>query len=706
MKNSNSKNYKKTLIIILIFLAVSLILSFSGYAFFKNMHNNALRAEIFDGLKNSEIGFFVENKFYNSLYDKFKKNDYNISSDINLSTTMENNMFSDLDLSKFNFNYSIFKDNNKNISYHKLVAKYRENHFITIDLINEKNVVGMKSDEIVNRYVGIKKSNFQDISNKILDEEVDFSDAKKLKEYLTERENIDIEKIAEFSRWEPYIEGIKSNINDQNVVKKENVIVTLEKDQVPTTEYAISFSTEQFNSILRKFSSELEKNDEILSEFAVGKVQTDSAKKQTTNQKSTNTPVQIKAKETNYNATINIWGENDPNIQNETSEQTPVIPQENPSQQNAIVDNNSVINQVETNTAVNENVSNNTTSNNTISNENVTNAVAPNSVSNVVENQITNQVENNVVTEPIQVESSQNPAEQSQEQIQQSEVQEYTEEQENTIPQEDNFRLQGFISINENTDYVGEDNFIIGENYEETLKNISKFSKNLDWSSYILTGAKANCTKAEMKEYILNKLNERMKRSNTLVMKIYVFQNKAVKLSLEIPETNESLDIEIASKGTKEKYLNLKKLIGDDDDINGHSISIYKKVADNNNKLKLNVNTIQQNKINNKVVIDIDTIGNSNSQKYTNNISLLVLDSNGEFKINATNKIDISNKEKIEELNDDNCLFIDSLSNDELLLTADAIKDKILMVLSEKNQNFQIIDTANSNTIILSNDDE
>ena len=35
-------------------------------------------------------------------------------------------------------------------AYHKLVAKYGENHFITIDLINEKNTLGIKSDEIVN----------------------------------------------------------------------------------------------------------------------------------------------------------------------------------------------------------------------------------------------------------------------------------------------------------------------------------------------------------------------------------------------------------------------------------------------------------------------------------------------------------------------------------------------------------------------------
>lgn len=694
MKNSDSKNYRKVLIIIFVFLAISLVLSFSGYAFFKNIQNKALRAEIFDGLKNSEIDFFTENKFYNSLKEKFNKNDYNISSDIKFSTTMENTMFSDLDLSKFNFNYNVFKDDDKNMSYHKLVTKYGENDFITIDLINEKQVIGIKSDEIVNRYVGIKKSNFEDVSNKVLEDDIDFSDAKKLKKYLTERESIDIEKVAMLSNWEPYIEAIESNVNDQNVVKKENVIVTLEKDQVPTTEYTITFSAEQFNSILRKFSSELEKNDEILSEFTISKAEEVTEKNQNSNQKNTNSkPVQIKAKETNYNATINIWGENDPNSQNQTTDPTIITPPQNEETTNSTQENNSTVNQVETNTVTNQVLPNNTSPS-----ENINNSVQPNQT----ESTTPNQGENNVVTIINQPEAPQ----QTEQTIEEETLTQREEEPENTIPQEDNFRLQGFISINENTEYVGDDDFIIGENFEETLENISKFSKNLTWSSYLLTGAKANCTKSEMKEYLLNKLNEQIKLSNSLIMKVYISQNQAVKLSLEIPETNQSFDIEIASKGNKEKYLNLKKLTGEDNDLNGRSVSIYKKVADNNNKLKLNINTIQQSKINNKVIIDVDTIGSSNSSKYTNKILLSVSDREGEFKISTSNKIDFSNNVDIEELNNENCLFMDDLSDEEFSLTVDAIKEKIMLVFMQKNQDLQIIDTANSNTIIFSNDEE
>ena len=112
-----------------------------------------------------------------------------------------------------------------------------------------------------------------------------------------------------------------------------------------------------------------------------------------------------------------------------------------------------------------------------------------------------------------------------------------------------------------------------------------------------------------------------------------------------------------------------------------------------------------KNKINKKIIINIETKGNSNSQKYTNDLDFSISDIDGEFKVNTSNIIDFGAETNIEELNDENCLFIDEISDEELLQTSDAIKDKLLLVLREKNQNLNIIDTANSNTVILSNED-
>ena len=720
MKNINSKSYKKIILIVLIFSCIIIAISFSVYAFVKNNINNALKTEIFNGLKNSDISYFTDNKFYNSFLDKFQKNDYKVSSEISLSTTMKNNILSDVDLSKFKFNYNISKNIKNNISYHTISTKYGENKFLTVDFVNEKKSFGIKSDEIVNRYVGLKKSNLQKVSDKILEKNIEFSKTKDLTKFILEREKIDIEKIASYSVWENYIDIFKNNINAENILKKENVVVTLENDQVTTTEYTINFSTEQYNSILRNISSTLENDDEIISEFVVGKTSNVQETSNTNTIKRSNSTVEIKAKENKHNATINIWNDGEEVIQNQTSEQTNIEPSTNEETQNTTTDSASVLNQVETNTSTNNTVSDNTITNNTsdtqttqidntISNdieisENTNIFNTTNENTNTIIEQNTDSVNDNVVTvipqeEDVQVQEQPNEQTEQQAENFQEEI------PESTINENDNYRVQGFISVNEDVDYTGDDDFIISYNFDETFENISKISKNLNWSSYILTGAKANCTKTEMKDYLLNKINEQIKGSNTMILKVYICNNQAVKMIVEIPNNNDFFDIEIASKGSKEKYLNIKRLKGKDDESKGESVSIYKKEADNVNKLKLKVNKIENNKINKKLIINTTTNGNTNSQKYNNTLEVSYLDSNGELKINTSNKVDFSKNITNEELNDENCLFIDNISDDELTLTRDAIKEKLIKVLKQKNQNLKIIDTANSNTIILSNDE-
>lgn len=694
MKNNNFQNYKKTVILLIIFLILIVILSFSIYALIKNTYNNGLKDELFEGLKNSEISFFTDNKFYNSLQEKLNKKNYEIKSDINLSTTIKNDMFSDLDLSKFSFNYNLKKNNKENISFHKIDTKYGGNNLLIIDAINNKNEFAIKSDEIVNRYVGIEKKNFQEISNKIFEEKQDFSSAKKLSKFVFERENIDLDKISEDEFGEKYINIIKTNVKAENISKKENVIINIENNQVPVIEYKISFSTEQVNSILRNISNELENDEELISQFVNG----DSSKIENNRNKviksKNSSTVEIKAKENNYRAKVNIWGENDEKSQEQIPVQNTVSTNENQTT-NTITENATTVNQVESNTVVNEIIHNNASTNS------VNEVVFTNEISNTVNNAITD----NTVSETIQEENIPQIVEQQTQQENDENIEENRVDNDNTIPQEDNYRLQGFISINENTEYIGEDDFVIGDNYDETIKNMSKVVKNINWTTYILTGAKANYTNEQMRELLINMLNERIKQSNTLIVKVYISENKAVKLSFEVPETQENFDIEISSKGNKEKYLNIKKLKGEDNDINGNSISIYKKSSDNLNKLKIKINKIQNSKISNKVAIDIDTTGNINSQKYTNIFNISRTDGKGEFKINTSNKIDFKDNIEIEKLNDDNCLFIDRLSDEELLSTKEAIIEKIYMVMRKKNQDLEIIDTANSNTIILSNDE-
>lgn len=304
---------------------------------------------------------------------------------------------------------------------------------------------------------------------------------------------------------------------------------------------------------------------------------------------------------------------------------------------------------------------------------------------------------------PTLQEIQQTPQEQP-EQISETTTQE-PEQPQNTQPaniqEEDNFRTQGYIEVNENTeDYSGEDNFIIGENYEETLKNITNGIQKIDWTTYLFTGAKANITQENLKEEIQKILNNRIKQNNSLIVKLYVNEGKTVKISFEFPETLESLDVEILSKGDNEKYLNLTSLRGEENNANGSTFSIYHKKSDAVTTTRFSINKINKNKISQKTTINLQTKGTLNSKKYTIDSEVSYSDAQGEFKVQLTNSLNFDLTPEIEDLNADNCLFLDTLSNEELQATVDAIKQKTLEVLHEKNRNLNIVDINNSNLIV------
>ena len=111
-------------------------------------------------------------------------------------------------------------------------------------------------------------------------------------------------------------------------------------------------------------------------------------------------------------------------------------------------------------------------------------------------------------------------------------------------------------------------------------------------------------------------------------------------------------------------------------------------------------NKINKNKISQKTTINLQTKGTLNSKKYTIDSEVSYSDAQGEFKVQLTNSLNFDLTPEIEDLNADNCLFLDTLSNEELQATVDAIKQKTLEVLHEKNRNLNIIDTNNSNLIV------
>lgn len=670
------KKKKKIVVILIVFLLIILTATYVTYSYFtKNVAGQMLKKEMLEVIGNHDLSFFLEeNELYEAMSEKIENNNFETDSEIKMSTTMQNNMFSNFDLSNFQLTYYLMKDNENNKTYNKLQTKYAGNDLLTFDFLTNQTQIAVKSDEIVNRYVGVNQTNFQKTVNEIYEENVDLSEFEIVNNFLFKREPINL---ANLKNLKTYASFIEPEILPQNISKKENVVVTMNSEQITTTEYTISFANHQVVNILQNISKNIENDTNTLSELVASEVQNieNGILEYTDNDNTT----QVSGEENNFETSLEIWGEN---TTNETTNMA--VPSNNTITQDNTVANtvtNETVNQV-TNQTANE-VTNE--SNNQVPSENTVNT------SDTVEN-------NNAPEEEPPQEITQQPANEPVETPQENE-QPQPENPTPTIEEEDNFRTQGFIGVNEDSEFA-EDNFIIGENYEETLKNMTYWIEKIDWKTYLFTGAKANCTQEELIEAIEQMIDDRIEQNHTLKVTLYVSEGKLIKIKFSVPETMESFDVEIVSKGDQEKYLNITSLQGEQNSSSGNTISIYRKKSDTIMITKLNMNQISKNKITHKTNIDIQTKGSVNAKKYTTHIDIQYLNADGELKANLENTLNFDVNPEIEDLSDENCLFLDTLSSEELRATAKAIQEKFTEVLREKNRNLNILEVDNSNLIV------
>lgn len=659
-QENGHKKGRKIILIVFLILSMILIMTYCAYGYYKNkVLGEILKKELLSNVIQNDSGFFLENEVYDTITQKMQKEAFEMVSKVRFSTTMEENMLAELDLSKFELISHFAKNDVSQKTSSQLETKYAGNDLLTFFFITTPNQIAIKSDEIVNQYVGISKVNFQNIVNEIYQTQVDISDGQKMKHFICDREWIRFSDLLNGQPFQKYVHLVEQEIVPENISKKENVVIIQNDEQIATTEYTVSLDQNQVKHLLEGISQTVETDEETISKFVVSNVysaETDGILEYTDNDNT----VEISGEENNFNTSLEIWGQN-------TANEVQTI---NTIPSNSVSEENNVTNEIQ-NQTIFEPIHTNTTEENTSTSE---------------------EMPSEEIVQPI-IEEQTMPETTNQE----------TETQPNSPPvlEEDNFRTQGFIEVNENTEYASEeDTFVIGDNYEETLKNIANWIEKIDWSSYLLTGAKANCKQEELIEQIQSILAKRIKQNHSLIIKVYVSDAKTLKITFEVPETLEKFDIEILSKGENEKYLKLTSLMGKEEEASGTIYNLYRKKADALDTVQINIQQISKSKISQKLIVRLQTKGTLNTKQYDTDIQVMYSNVKGEFKVELANTLKFDVTPEIEDLNEQNCLFLDTLPKEELLLTSEAIKQKIREVLREKNRNLNIIDVNNSNLVV------
>ena len=218
---------------------------------------------------------------------------------------------------------------------------------------------------------------------------------------------------------------------------------------------------------------------------------------------------------------------------------------------------------------------------------------------------------------------------------------------------------------------------------------------------HLLIGKKIDTTVEELQKSINKMINELDNQNgNGLSITLYVSDKQTEKISIILPNSS-NVEIEFNSESENEnsiKFTLLEK--NEDNKSNGYSIEISKIKKDAVTTINGVYSFIEGNEINRKLSLNINTEGTVYSKNYKNDVLVNYSDKNGEISVTIDNNIKLNSSFEIPDLGDDNCLFIDTLDDQTLQATIDAIIEKSMIVYEEKMNNLNMIDTNTRNSVV------
>lgn len=253
----------------------------------------------------------------------------------------------------------------------------------------------------------------------------------------------------------------------------------------------------------------------------------------------------------------------------------------------------------------------------------------------------------------------------------------------------------------------------------------------------ILFGKKANITLDDFKNTIdelINKIDNL--EGNGIIFNIYASELGTEKINIILPNES-SFDIELKNKSDSGAYLKVTYLYKGDNNIfaflkensknvysqedpliveeteqidssknSGYSIEINRSNQEASNRVKLTFSFINSEEINKKISLETNLEGNENSKNLKLDNIMIFTTENGETTITSESNIKFKNIEDIENINQENTLFLEDLSKEEYDITVQAIKDKISQVYNEKKEKFNFLDANIGNSVIEQNLEE
>ena len=533
--------------------------------------------------------------FYSTILKRLLEENSELSSNITITSTEKIEELQGIDINNFDFELNSTNDlKNKNFNS-KLLAKYSGNDFIEVQSIVNDNKFAVFSGDVVNKYVGIKAENFNDIFNSNID--LNF-----IYEFINSEE-LDLSEEDVKNYLESYYKKAYNQIPEEKFSQKENIVISKNNNYINVTAYEMNLTQNELKDILDSLLVEL-KNDEKLLNSIVSK------------------------EKLTLDLNLNTYEQNETTNQNVSETQNETLDSE--------------------------------------SGENTTIQLVP--VTEV----------NFQTAEEINVENQEEIQEEVQEEVQE----ENTENQEVQI-QEHIEEPEGLVLENNEDEQVQ-------ENREFSTSDLIK----------ILLGRKVNISGDKIIEKIEEYINNL--EGNGIIVTIYVSEEKTEKISITLPNENK-LDIQFLEDTEKENTIEFTYLYKNSEYKSGISINIDEVHNSASSSIKIVKNYIENEKVNKKESLAIQSNGTQNSNTISSDIIVTFSTNNSETKFVADSKLKfLSNDDLVlDKLTEENSVFLDDLLIDDRNATIQVLKEKIQSVLREKKSNMNLID-LNSGTSIVS----
>lgn len=537
--------------------------------------------------------------FYSTILKRLLEENSELSSNITITSTEKIEELQGIDINNFDFELNSTNDlKNKNFNS-KLLAKYSGNDFIEVQSIVNDNKFAVFSGDVVNKYVGIKAENFNDIFNSNID--LNF-----IYEFINSEE-LDLSEEDVKNYLESYYKKAYNQIPEEKFSQKENIVISKNNNYINVTAYEMNLTQNELKDILDSLLVEL-KNDEKLLNSIVSK------------------------EKLTLDLNSNTYEQNETTNQNVSETQNETLDSE--------------------------------------SGENTTIQLVP--VTEV----------NFQTAEEINVENQEEIQEEIQEEVQEKVQEENTENQEVQI-QEHIEEAEGLVLENNEDEQVQ-------ENREFSTSDLIK----------ILLGRKVNISGDKIIEKIEEYINNL--EGNGIIVTIYVSEEKTEKISITLPNENK-LDIQFLEDTEKENTIEFTYLYKNSEYKSGISINIDEVHNSASSSIKIVKNYIENEKVNKKESLAIQSNGTQNSNTISSDIIVTFSTNNSETKFVADSKLKfLSNDDLVlDKLTEENSVFLDDLLIDDRNATIQVLKEKIQSVLREKKSNMNLID-LNSGTSIVS----